>query len=61
MKTKYWELTHKYEIRVSKNVGDAKRIDKNNGNTLWLDSIRLEMKDNRIAFEEHDGNPDKLI
>ena len=27
-----------------------------NGNTLWQDAISMEMKNNRIAFEQFDGN-----
>ena len=36
-------------------------IDKQNGNTLWMDAIKLEMKNAHIAFKEYDGNPEELI
>ena len=39
----------------------AKRIDEQNGNTLWQDAINKEMKNSRISFELHDGNPKELI
>ena len=31
------------------------------GDTKWMDSIRLEMKNNRIAFQTFDGDTKKLI
>ena len=58
VKSKYWERTHKYGIRVPKNVKEAKRIDTENGDTLWQDAITMEMKNNRIAFETYEGNPE---
>jgi hypothetical protein len=48
---------HKYGIRIPKNVKEAIEIDKENGNTLWMDAIKLEMRNVRIAFEEFDGDP----
>eukprot|EP00978_Attheya_sp_CCMP212_P010446 scaffold25305_cov39-Attheya_sp.AAC.1 len=60
VKSKYWARTHKYRIRrVPKNIKESKEIDLENGDSLWMDSVRLEMKNVRIAFEEYDGNPEK--
>ena len=53
--------THKYGIRVPKNVEEAKKIDAINGNTLWWDAIMLEMKNVRPAFEKHEGDSKDLI
>ena len=39
----------------------TKRIDEQNGNTLWEDATNKEMNNFRIAFELHDGNPKELI
>jgi hypothetical protein len=61
VKSKYWERTHKYGIEVPKTINDAKRIDSKNGNTLWTDAVRLEMKNVRIAFDEHHGDVEKLV
>jgi hypothetical protein len=36
-------------------------IDKENGNTLWMDAIKLEMQNVRIAFEDFDGDPNTLV
>ena len=61
LKTKYWERTHKYGIRIPRDTIEAKRLDNENGNTLWMDAIRLELKNVRIAFEEYHGNPNELL
>ena len=39
-------------------VAEAKSINIENGDTLWMDAVKLEMKNARIAFEEYDGNPE---
>jgi len=54
-KSKYWERTHKFGIRIPKTVKEALAIDKENQNTLWWDAICQEMKNVRIAFEEFEG------
>lgn len=43
-KTKYWQQTHKFRLRVPKLVVEARAIDAKNGNTLWWDAILKEMK-----------------
>jgi hypothetical protein len=60
VKSKYWQRTHKFGIRIPKSVEEAKRIDAENGDTLWWDAICKEMKNVRIAFEEADDDA-KLI
>ena len=37
-----------------------RKLDKENGDTLWWDSICLEMKNIRVAFEEYDDDPSEL-
>ena len=61
VKSKYWKRTHKYGVEIPHSIADAERIDQKNGNTLWMDAIRLEMKNNRVAFEEYDGDPSELV
>ena len=39
----------------------ALEIDAKNGNTLWGDAIELEMKNNRVSFEEYDGKIEDLV
>lgn len=60
LKTKYWQRTHKYGIEIPKNMDDVKRIDEKNGNTLWMDSVKLEMKNVRVAFELFEGDTNML-
>ena len=61
VKSKYWARTHKYGIRISKNVREAMEIDKENNNTLWMDAVRLEMNNVCVAFEEYDGDTNNLV
>lgn len=59
IKSKYWQRTHKYGIRIPKNIKEAKEIDDENGNTMWMDAVKLEMKNVLVAFDEID-DPSKL-
>ena len=34
-KSKYWLRTHKFGIKIPKTVEQARKFDKENGNTLW--------------------------
>lgn len=61
IKSKYWERTHKYGIRIPKSIAEAKKIDAENGDTLWMDSVHQEMAAIRVALEEFEGNVRELI
>ena len=61
IKSKYWQRTHKYGIRIPKSIKEAKEIDNANGDTRWMDSVRLEMKNNRVAFQTYEDDPRKLV
>jgi hypothetical protein len=50
VKSRYWLKTHKFGIRIPKSVEEAIELDKENGDTLWWDSIVMEMKNVRPAF-----------
>ena len=56
VKSKYWTRTHKFGIKVPKTLDQAKRLDAENGNTLWWDAILKEMANVKIAFELFDGD-----
>ena len=43
--------THKYGIKIPRSVKEAYQLDKENGNTHWTDAIKLEMQENRVAFD----------
>ena len=51
VKSKYWVRTHKFGIKIPKNVEEAKAFDAENGNTFWWDAICKEMRNVRPAFE----------
>lgn len=61
LKTKYWERTHKYGIRIPKTMAEAIRLDKENGNSHWYDAIKKEMKNVRVAFEKFSGDVTTLV
>ena len=48
---RYHKRTHKFGIEIPKTWDDAVRIDKENGNTLWQDAIKKEMKNVQVAFK----------
>jgi hypothetical protein len=60
-KTSYWQKTHKYGLEIPKNYNDCVRIDHQNGNTLWQESVKKEMKTVRPAFEVYEGDIRDLI
>ena len=61
IKSKYWQRTHKYGIRIPKSVEEALQIDKENNNTLWEDGIKEEMNRVMVSFKETNVEPDKLV
>ena len=60
VKSKYWLRSHKFGIRIPKSVEEAKKVDNQNGNTLWWDTICKEMRNVRPAFEVFEGTKDQL-
>ena len=61
VKLKYWTRTHQYGLLIPKSIKDAIEIDEVNGNTLWMDSIKMEVKNVRVAFEDFDGDTSPLV
>jgi hypothetical protein len=53
---RYNKRTDKFGIEVPKSWHDCMRLDKENGNTLWQDAVRKEMKNVRIAFKIMNGD-----
>jgi len=51
VKARVRKATHKYGIEIPKDVKDAQRLDKENGNTFWMDALAKEMTNVGIAFE----------
>jgi hypothetical protein len=50
----YHKRTPKFGIEVPKNWDDCVRLDKENDNTIWQDTVRKEMKNVRIASLSYD-------
>ena len=61
IKSKYCDRTHKYGVRVPKSVKEAYAIDKENGNKLWQEAIKLEMENVKVAFKLCPTHPKKLV
>ena len=61
IKSKYWQRTHKYGIKIPKTIADAIRLDAENGNRLWYEALMCEMKNVRQAFEIHEGDVADLV
>ena len=60
MKSKCWLRSHKFGIRIPKSVEEVKKVDDQNGNTLWWDAICKEMRNVLPAFEVFEGTKDQL-
>ena len=61
VKSKYWERTHKYGIRIPKTVQEAYAIDVENGDSYWTDAIREEMAKIKGAVRVYDGPIEKFV
>ena len=61
VKSKYWERSHKFGIRIPKSIREAIEIDKENGDSMWTDAIAEEMNKVRIAFELYEDSITSLI
>ena len=61
IKSKYWQRTHKYGIKIPKTVKEAIDIDDENNNSLWWDALMKEMKNVRVAFEVYEGKVEDLV
>ena len=44
VKSKYWLRSHKFRIRIPKSLEEAKKVDSQNGNTIWWDTVCKEMR-----------------
>jgi hypothetical protein len=48
---RYLKQNHKFRIKITTSVKDAREIDKKNGNTNWANAIATKMKNVRAAFK----------
>ena len=61
LKSKYWQRTHKYIIKISTSVKETYKFDEENRNKLWADGINEEMNKVRVAVQESNISPENLI
>ncbi len=52
---RHHQISYKFGIPLPSSVADAERLDKLNGNTLWMDALWKEMEAVQIAFEIQDA------
>ena len=50
-KTRDLKHNEKFGIALPKNIKEALQLDKENGNTLWADTIATEMKNVKVPFK----------
>jgi hypothetical protein len=50
VKARVRKKTHKYGIAVPTSLVRAKELDRINGNTLWMDTLKFEMRNVGVAF-----------
>ena len=55
IKQRLVKKSHKFGVRVPKNVAETHTLDKENNSTLWQDAIAKEMKNVRVAFDIKEG------
>ena len=61
IKSKYWQKTHKYGIRIPKSVDEAYEIDHQEKSSLWTSAINEEMPKIKNAVRKFNGNPKDLV
>lgn len=44
-------VAHKYGVEIPNSVEHCYQLDKKNGNTLWRDALKREMKNLRVDFD----------
>ena len=53
VKSKYWQLTHTFGIKIPKSVPEALKINRQNGNHLWRYPINKKITNIRNAVDEY--------
>ena len=51
VKSNYWSITHKHGLQVPEYIMEAKKLDRDNNNTFWMDSIQIKTKEIMVAFK----------
>ena len=61
VKSKYWQRTHKYGIKIQKFVKEAYMINTDNRNNYSRYSIKQEMDKYRVGLKERNVAPENLF
>ena len=61
VKSKYWQQTHKYGIRLPKSVKEAYVLDEENKNKLWRKGIKEDMETLNTEIAESTTSPGNLV
>ena len=61
VKSKYWERTHKYGIKIPETVQEVYAIDAENGDTYWAEVIKDKIEKIKGAVRIHNGTVEDLI
>jgi hypothetical protein len=51
VQTRHKRAGYKFGIRLPRSIAEARELDRQNGNTLWMDALRKEMNGVMVAFE----------
>jgi hypothetical protein len=54
VKSKYWQQTQKYGIKIPKSVKHALELDQKNGDSQWWEASMTEMANARVVFQVFD-------
>ena len=61
IKGKYWRTTHKFGIRLTKNVKESLEIDSITGTYFWRKAVNREMSKVKVAWKADEKfTPEKL-
>lgn len=55
IKTRVRKVTHKYGVQLPTSVEDAKRLDSENGNNLWMKALAKEINEIGVAIDIQDN------
>ena len=61
VKSRYWQTSHKFIIRIPKTVDKALEIERENDNTAWYSTVQKDMINERKEFQKWDKKSQKAL
>ena len=49
--TRYLKRNQKFGMALPKSVEEARELDRQNGNTLWMGALQKEMRNTKVVFK----------